>query len=169
LDRLRRFVGPVGFARKRRLLGAAKCLVVCSQVPETSSLVAREAMAAGTPVVALLDGALVDAVEHGRTGFLAGDEQGLADGMLRAGEIDSEHCRQVARRRFDAASGAKGVIRNDFEFWDGHTFHLLRNESNDNIADGATPETLLPQVIRLSDRGRGDGDRWSRRAASERR
>jgi hypothetical protein len=111
LDRLRRFVGPVGFARKRRLLGAARCLVVGSQVPETSSLVAREAMAAGTPVVALRHGALVDTVEHGRTGFLVGDEQELADAMLRAGEIDSEHCRQVARHRFDAANMTRRYLR----------------------------------------------------------
>ena len=68
-------------------------------------------MAAGTPVVALRDGALVDAVEHGRTGFLAGDEQELAGAMLRAGEIDSEHCRQVARRRFDAANMTRRYLR----------------------------------------------------------
>ena len=39
---------------KRRLLAAASCVVVPSQAPETSSLVAIEALASGTPVVATL-------------------------------------------------------------------------------------------------------------------
>ena len=43
LDRWRRFLGPLGFARKRRLLTAARCLLVPSLTPETSSLVAMEA------------------------------------------------------------------------------------------------------------------------------
>jgi glycosyltransferase involved in cell wall biosynthesis len=34
-----RFLGPLGFARKRRLLSAARCLVSASLAPETSSLV----------------------------------------------------------------------------------------------------------------------------------
>ena len=39
LDGRRRFLGPVGFARKRRLLAAARCLLIPSLAPETSSLV----------------------------------------------------------------------------------------------------------------------------------
>ncbi|HVV74130.1 MAG TPA: glycosyltransferase, partial [Verrucomicrobiae bacterium] len=42
LDPHRRFIGPVGFRRKRRLLAAARCLLVPSLAPETSSLVAME-------------------------------------------------------------------------------------------------------------------------------
>ena len=45
-------------SRKARLLANARCLLVPSLVAETSSLVAMEAMASGTPVVAFLSGAL---------------------------------------------------------------------------------------------------------------
>jgi glycosyltransferase involved in cell wall biosynthesis len=69
LDRTRRFIGPVGFARKRRLLAAARCLLAPSLVAETSSLAAREAIAAGTPVVGFRAGALHQVIEQGRTGF----------------------------------------------------------------------------------------------------
>lgn len=100
LDRRRRFVGPLGFARKRRFLNAARCLVVPSLAPETSSLVAMEAMACGTPVIAFSNGALPEVVEHGRTGFLVDSVEGMAEAMLRAGEIDPEACRAAARERF---------------------------------------------------------------------
>ena len=96
------FVGPVGFARKRRLLTAARCLLVPSLAPETSSLVAREAAACGTPVIAFPAGALADTVEHGRTGFLVEDVAGMAAAIAEAGTIDPAVCRAVARARFGA-------------------------------------------------------------------
>jgi glycosyltransferase involved in cell wall biosynthesis len=104
LDGLRRYVGPLSFARKRRFLTAARCLVVPSLVPETSSLVAREAMACGTPVVALRRGGLPDAVDHGRTGFLVDDVDGMAAALEAVGGIDPEACRRAARERFSLES-----------------------------------------------------------------
>lgn len=103
LDDERRFIGPVGGARKRRLLAAARCLLVPSLVPETSSLVAREALAAGTPVVAFPAGALAEAIEHGRTGFLVGDVGEMAEAIGTARGLDPAACRQTARERFPLA------------------------------------------------------------------
>jgi glycosyltransferase involved in cell wall biosynthesis len=102
LDRTRRFLGPVGFERKRRLLSAARCLLVPSLAPETSSLVAMEALACGTPVIAFPSGALADIVEHGKTGFLVDDANEMAEAIARARSIDPETCRQAARERFSA-------------------------------------------------------------------
>ncbi len=98
----RRFPGRVPPARKRRLLAAARCLVVPSLAPETSSLVAMEALACGTPVVAFPSGALAEIVEHGRTGFLVNDEREMAEAIAAARSIDPCECRLAARSRFSA-------------------------------------------------------------------
>jgi hypothetical protein len=100
LDRYRRFLGPVGLVRKQRLLAAARCIVIPSLVAETSSLVAREALAAGTPVIAFRRGALGETVEDGRTGFLVNDADELASAMLRARALDRRTCQAAARARF---------------------------------------------------------------------
>jgi glycosyltransferase involved in cell wall biosynthesis len=100
LDSQRRFIGPVGFRRKRRLLTAARCLLVPSLAEETSSLVAREAAACGTPVIAFPNGALAETVEHGLTGFLVPDAEAMADAIAQAGTIDPDTCRRIARERF---------------------------------------------------------------------
>ncbi len=107
LRRCVRFVGPVGLGQKRRLLSRAKCVLIPSTVAETSSLVAMEALASGTPVIAFGSGALPEIVEHGRTGFIVHDEAEMAEAIHRTGEIDSEDCRAAARERFSAARMAR--------------------------------------------------------------
>src|SRR5205814_7348762 len=89
LDSRRRFIGPVGFARKRRLLTAAQCLLAPSLAPETSSLVAREAIACGTPVIGFSNGALPETIAEGQTGFVVESVAGMARAIGHAGELNS--------------------------------------------------------------------------------
>ncbi len=101
LDRRRRSLGPVGFAQKRRLLASALCLLVPSLAEETSSLVAMEAAACGTPVIAFRRGALPQIVEPGVTGLLVDDADAMASAIGEIGEIDRAGCRAAAAARFD--------------------------------------------------------------------
>jgi glycosyltransferase involved in cell wall biosynthesis len=103
LDHLSRFLGPLGFRRKRRLLTAARCLLVPSLAAETSSLVTMEALACGTPVIAFPHGALPEIIKHGRTGFLVRNVAEMAEAIDAAGTIDPEACRSAARERHGIA------------------------------------------------------------------
>jgi len=98
-----RLLGPLPLARKRRLLAAARCLLVPSLAPETSSLVAMEALASGTPVIAFPAGALPEIVEPGRTGFLVDDVEAMAAAIGTVDRIDPRECRRAAEERFSAA------------------------------------------------------------------
>lgn len=96
------FLGPLEPDRRQRLLSSAKCLLHPTLAPETSSLVAMEALAAGTPVIAYRSGALPQIVEHGVTGFLVDSVEEMADALGKVHTISSEACRRAAEQRFSS-------------------------------------------------------------------
>lgn len=106
-----KFLGPIGFERKRRLLSAARCLLAPSMAPETSSLVAMEALACGTPVIAFPAGALPEIIEHGKTGFIVEDVREMAEAMKAVNKIDRDECRRSAAGRFSAGRMTSGYFK----------------------------------------------------------
>lgn len=98
-----RFLGPIDAQRRTALLSRAKCLLHPTLAPETSSLVAMEALAAGTPVIAYRSGALPEIVTDGVTGFLVESAEQMAQAIGRVHLISPDACRAEALRRFSRA------------------------------------------------------------------
>lgn len=98
-----KYVGEADFQTKIELLAGARALINPILWPEPFGLVMAEALACGTPVVGFPAGAAPEIVEHGRTGFLVADEDGLVASLQHLGDIDRDTCRSEVQRRFSAA------------------------------------------------------------------
>lgn len=102
------WVEDVSGRDKAELLARASAMLFPIQWEEPFGLAMVEAMASGTPVVALARGAASELVEEGVTGFLATDVDGLVEGVRRSVDIDSAACARTARERFSPRRSAEG-------------------------------------------------------------
>ena len=105
------FLGEVGGDAKRRLLGDACCLLNPIQWDEPFGMVMIEAMACGTPVVAMARGAAPEIIDAEVTGIAVTDERDLAPAIERALRMDRGAVRRVAHRRFSVARMAAAHLR----------------------------------------------------------
>ncbi|HEY0700577.1 MAG TPA: glycosyltransferase family 4 protein, partial [Micromonospora sp.] len=93
------------------LLRAARCLIMPIRWEEPFGMVMLEAMATGTPVVALNRGAVPELVDDGRTGLVRDDPADLPQALREVGELDPADCVDHVRRCFGADRMAEGYER----------------------------------------------------------
>jgi glycosyltransferase involved in cell wall biosynthesis len=96
------FVDTPTFAQKLELLSNASTLLVPSLVDETSSLVAIEAMACGTPVIAFRRGALPEVVDHESTGYLVSNVDEILGALKSLDRVRPENCRTHVEQKFSS-------------------------------------------------------------------
>jgi len=118
------YVGEVDASAKRELLAGSRALICPIRWEEPFGMVMIEAMACGTPVVAVNHGSVGEIVVDGRTGTVVEveDEALLADALRGIGAIDRADCRRHVRARFDLsvmAHGYEEVYRRAACRWQG--------------------------------------------------
>jgi glycosyltransferase involved in cell wall biosynthesis len=101
------FVGEVGGKEKDAFLNDAAALLFPIRWPEPFGLVMAEALACGTPVLALRHGSVPEVIEDGRTGFIGNNEDDLVQAIDQLGSISRAWCRAEAVRRFSATRMAE--------------------------------------------------------------
>lgn len=104
------YSGNLTGSKKMKLMSEAKALLFPIDWEEPFGMVVIEAMACGTPVVAMRRGAMPEIIEHGVTGFLADTEEEFAEYMERVDEIDPEACREAVRKKFSTEEMARSYL-----------------------------------------------------------
>jgi glycosyltransferase involved in cell wall biosynthesis len=94
------FIGPADHALKNRLLRGAYALLHLITYHEAFGLTMVEAMACGTPVIAVPMGSVPELVLNGETGFWADDVEEVCRVLPKVAELDRSRCRQWVEARF---------------------------------------------------------------------
>jgi glycosyltransferase involved in cell wall biosynthesis len=108
------YLGEVGDTEKDELLGSALALLFPVDWPEPFGLAMTEAMACGTPVLALRRGSVPEVVEDGVTGFVRDSEEELAAVAGAVTQLSRRACRERVERCFSAevmTDGYEAVYR----------------------------------------------------------
>jgi glycosyltransferase involved in cell wall biosynthesis len=107
------YLGELGFDEKLELLGSSSCLLNPIRWQEPFGLNMVEALACGTPVVSRACGAAREIVDDGRTGFLRGTDDELADALAWLPALDRADCRAAVEQRWSA----ERMVRDHIELY----------------------------------------------------
>ncbi len=106
-----RFLGLLSQGELAPLYRKAAAVLFPGRWHEPFGLVAVEAQASGTPVIATRLGALPEIVRDGETGFLVDHEEEAAEAVGRLSRIEPAACRRNVESRFTAEQMALGYER----------------------------------------------------------
>ncbi len=105
------YVGSVGSEKRDELLGNAYALLHPINFDEPFGLSVVEAMACGTPVIAMKRGSMPELVADGITGFLVNDSDEMAAAVVKVKHLDRYRCRKWSKDRFSVDRMVEDYIK----------------------------------------------------------
>ena len=110
LNKQIQYIGPVFGKEKNELLAKAEALLFTPAWEEPFGLVATEAMACGTPVIAFNKGALPEIIDNNETGFIVDNVQEMAEKISEVKKIDRKKCRQKIEQNYTSEKMAEKYL-----------------------------------------------------------
>jgi glycosyltransferase involved in cell wall biosynthesis len=104
------FIGEIAEHQKAEFLGNATGLLFPIDWREPFGLAMIEAMACGTPVIAMRNGSVPEVVDEGVTGFIVATEEAAATAAGRLGRLDRVRIRGIFEERFTAGRMAQDYV-----------------------------------------------------------
>jgi glycosyltransferase involved in cell wall biosynthesis len=105
------YTGEITESQKGAFLGGARALLFPIDWPEPFGLVMIEALACGTPVVAIRGGSVPEVLDDGVTGFVCENLEQAIEATKRVHMLDRRTCRKRFEERFTAARMAEEYIQ----------------------------------------------------------
>lgn len=102
------FIGEIDESQKDEFLGNAYAYLFPIDWPEPFGITMVEAMACGTPVIAMSEGSVPEVVEHGVTGFVCHTLRDMVEAVEKVPSLCRHVCRERALERFSVGAMADG-------------------------------------------------------------
>jgi glycosyltransferase involved in cell wall biosynthesis len=104
------YLGEIGEEKKNDFIGRSRALLFPIDWPEPFGLVAIEALACGTPVLAYACGSVPEILRHGIDSFIVHDQEQAIAMARNIGQIARADCRASFEQRFSAATMAARYV-----------------------------------------------------------
>lgn len=95
-----RYIGHVDDEQKNQLLGQALALLMPILWEEPFGIVMAEALACGTPIIALKRGSVPEVIEENMSGFICQSLEEMVQAVKKIQSINRKKCRQIAERLY---------------------------------------------------------------------
>jgi glycosyltransferase involved in cell wall biosynthesis len=104
------FIGEINDQQKPDFLSGAHALLFPIDWPEPFGLVMIEAMACGTPVIAMRSGSVPEVIDQGISGFIVNSEAQAVTALKRVDELDRATVRATFDRRWTSRRMAEDYV-----------------------------------------------------------
>jgi glycosyltransferase involved in cell wall biosynthesis len=131
------YIGEIDERRKCQFLGNARALLFPIDWPEPFGLALIEAMACGTPVLAIRNGAVSEVIDDGVTGYVVGSVEEAIARLNSVLALDRDRVRRRFEERFSVARMAHDYVKIYAKLIGRRTTHREAQPAAALVANGA--------------------------------